>query len=416
MKTKVLSLGLLVLSWWSILCVPAVGCPSDPPPPVCEKPECQILVPGLGCVRNCLSNPWVCCYCTSSLCADDCSMNCCPDPDGWCPVVALFPPSPPITCVGCEVEFMTRLPFGCYCPSCCDYLGWAADPPWVVHAGGMCWVVVSWNTIGLKTVTAGLPCGSHDSVQVTIIELVSLLPDVGEEIDDGDGNPNTKSFVVCIADSGVVTVTATPNPVVSEPGGCWDLGGGTGASQLFRTVDRTTPGVTTITCVCGSSWKETKIYVYEAKLELHADEGEWWPPGDFWGHSWWVLSIDSGGAELIAFNSDPDIRSLIDYLGKAGWWPKEEPKLWGSYPGFVKWGDQYHIPTGSKDWRILFDSLISALQYVKALNTSGGVWSCWSNNCTDQAVLVGEAAGVETIDADDNPTLPSELSDWLNAH
>jgi len=185
---------------------------------------------------------------------------------------------------------------------------------------------------------------------------------------------------------------------------------------LFRTVDRTTTGVTTITCTCGSSWKTTKIYVYEAKLELHADEGEWWPPGNFWGHSWWVLSIDGASAILIALNPDPDIRGLMDYLGTAGWWPKEEPKLWGSYPGFVMMGDQNHIPTGSEDWRILFNSLISALQYVKALDTSGGIWSAWSNNCTDQAVLVGEAAGVETIDADDNPTLPSELSDWLNAH
>jgi hypothetical protein len=36
---------------------------------------------------------------------------------------------------------------------------------------------------------------------------VSLLPDAGTEFDDGDVNPNTKSYCVCGATSGVVTIT-----------------------------------------------------------------------------------------------------------------------------------------------------------------------------------------------------------------
>jgi len=250
-----------------------------------------------------------------------------------------------------------------------------------------------------------------EEIYFTVVEVASLLPDQGTEIDDRDGDPDTKSFVVCIADEGVVTVTATPNPSVSEENlpDCWSLTGGTGDSLLIRTVDKTTPAKTVITCTCNTSSKQTTIYVYEAKLELHADEGEWWPPGNFWGHGWWVLSIDSSSRESVE-------AELRKYLTTGGWWPLEEPKKWGDYPGGVLLGEQGHTATGSKDWRISFDSLINALEYVKALKESGDMFNTWSNNCTDQAVLVGEQAGVETIDAGSNPTLPSELSDWLNAH
>jgi hypothetical protein len=104
------------------------------------------------------------------------------------------------------------------------------------------------------------------------VKVASLLPDVGTEIDDGDGDPDTRSFAVCVC-PGVVTVTATPDPNVPEqclPGygytWGWTLTGGIGTSRLTRTVDRTTPGVTTITCVCGSSFKQTKIYVVKVEI------------------------------------------------------------------------------------------------------------------------------------------------------
>ena len=117
---------------------------------------------------------------------------------------------------------------------------------------------------------------------VTVVKVASLLPDVGTEIDDGDSNPDTKSFAVCIVDPNYepnfVTVTATPNPVVPEqclPGygysWGWQLTGGKGTSRLFRTVDRTATGVTTITCVCGSSFKETKIYVVKVQITRPCD-------------------------------------------------------------------------------------------------------------------------------------------------
>jgi len=120
-----------------------------------------------------------------------------------------------------------------------------------------------------------------DSCRVYVVEVASLLPDEGTEFDDGDADPDTKSFAVCIADTGVVTVTATPNPSVSEGNlpACWTLTGGTGSGKLSRTVDRTTSGITTITCTAGSSSKTTKVYVVEVQ-SLLPDEGTEFDDGD----------------------------------------------------------------------------------------------------------------------------------------
>jgi hypothetical protein len=134
------------------------------------------------------------------------------------------------------------------------------------------------DKVGDYVVKAASSCDGHgDTITVTAIEVASLLPDAGTEIDDGDGDPNTKSFVVCIVepndDPNIVTVTATPNPSVSEEDlpDCWALAGGDGNSLLFRTVDRTTTGETTITCVCGPSSKTTKIYVVKVRI-IEPDE------------------------------------------------------------------------------------------------------------------------------------------------
>lgn len=112
------------------------------------------------------------------------------------------------------------------------------------------------------------PESDSDYITVTVVEVASLLPDEGTEFDDGDEDPNTKSYVVCIATSGTVTVTATPSPSVLEGDlpACWTLTGGTGSGKLSRTVDKTTDGKTVITCTSGSSMKETTIYVMDANI------------------------------------------------------------------------------------------------------------------------------------------------------
>lgn len=118
-------------------------------------------------------------------------------------------------------------------------------------------------------------CEDYDTdyCYVYVVEVASLLPDQGAEFNDGDGNPDTKSFAVCVAASGVVTVTATPNPSVAEADlpACWTLTGGTGSGKLTRTVDKTTWGHTEITCSAGSSAKTTTIYVVKTQV-MEPDE------------------------------------------------------------------------------------------------------------------------------------------------
>ena len=210
--------------------------------------------------------------------------------------------------------------------------------------------------------------GVEDDVEgnVYVLSVESILPDIGQEIDDGDGDDDTKVFVVSVTNTSDVTVTATLNPAIAEtdlPSG-WTIKGGTGSGKLQRTVS-------------------------EALIRsLHSDI------------------------------NDPK------YFGTAGWWPntdsdeaKFDPiKGWcTSAPGLVLFGNQNHTATGSKVWDIGYDELLEALSYVQELETSGKDWTVLLDNCTDEAIIVGNEAGITTISYW-GITTPEELSDWLNAN
>ncbi len=298
--------------------------------------------------------------------------------------------------------------------SCVDWSG-GGDPN---TASETCTFITHWDSPGVKTVTATPDCGDSQSKQVTIVEVASLLPDVGTEIDDGDDNPDTKSFVVCVAATGVVTVTATPNPSVSEENlpACWSLTGGNVQDKLHTEVDKTTAGVTTITCTCNTSSKTTKIYVYEAKLNLYAKGGLSYIPqlvtlGDF-GHSWWKLEFSH--PELI---QPPSLRLFVDE--DIGYWPAEGFPLYNPFAyveGLVVVGDQGCTEWATGEWTLTLSELRYVLYYSMILRNAPGEFSAWYHNCTDEAVIAGEVAGVETIDASGNPTLPLVLFLYLLIH
>ena len=188
----------------------------------------------------------------------------------------------------------------------------------------------SYDEAGTKTVTVTAKCcvGISEStdVTVTVVEVESLLLNDGE-FDDGDDNPDTKSFVVCKADSGVVTVTATPNPGVAEADlpSCWSLSGGTpvGLGKLRQTVDKTASGVTTITCTAGSSSKITRIYVLEM-TDLTPDQGTKVDDGDGDPNTkvYWIDYDSSGGSVTIdaEFTEDSPIPDANDYVSACSDW------------------------------------------------------------------------------------------------
>jgi hypothetical protein len=106
------------------------------------------------------------------------------------------------------------------------------------------------------------------SVGVKVIELKSLEASGATEIDDGDGNDDTKVYISCQASSGTITVNATIDPTVAEADlpASYTLTGGNGAGKLQRTVDLTTAGTTTITATCGSKTKTVTVHVVTVDL------------------------------------------------------------------------------------------------------------------------------------------------------
>jgi len=104
-----------------------------------------------------------------------------------------------------------------------------------------------------------------------VFEVVSLLPDEGCEVDDSDGDPNTRTFAVHTGE-GVVTVTAEPRPSVyqeSELPPCWQLTGAQGTSRLSRTINKAQAQETLVSCTAGISYKRTKVFIYYFQMLVY---------------------------------------------------------------------------------------------------------------------------------------------------
>ena len=125
--------------------------------------------------------------------------------------------------------------------------------------------------------------------KMAVIKVESILPNIGKEVDDLDKNYNTKVFVISVTNTIDIIVTATISPTIAEsdlPMGC-TMAGGQGSGKLQRTVSAGIPSKTefTFTCCGADSGLKTTVYVYDAKLGLYADAGDW--KEDKYGHSGW---------------------------------------------------------------------------------------------------------------------------------
>ncbi|MCK5641665.1 MAG: PKD domain-containing protein, partial [Gammaproteobacteria bacterium] len=144
----------------------------------------------------------------------------------------------------------------------------------------------------------------YDTCTVKVVEVESLLPDLGAEIDDND--PNSRTFVVCTAGSGDITVTATPNPSVTEANlpVCWSMSGGTGSGELSRTVSLASTGSTQISVsTCGTSGAVTII-------DVSADNDSDSMPDD-WETHFGLDPTDPNDANLE--NDDDGLSNLEEY-------------------------------------------------------------------------------------------------------
>ena len=271
------------------------------------------------------------------VCAEECCDDSdCYDPD-YCQACVDY------HCVSIGIESVnTEYNIDCGCVDCCFEFIAETDPPgyesrvhWSAPGGnpstffGYLSFLTCWDTPGIKTVTASI-CNSSNQKQVKSVEVASLLPDEGVEIDDGDGDPNTKSFVVGIVtlntEPNFLMVIATPNPYVSEEdlllSDDWTLSGGIGEEKLTRKVYKTMRGTTTISCYCAySSWwncsKETNIHIVKVDLDIRGVKGgdELRGP-DFAEDPALSKEINPGG--FIALNDDDDNNNGIPDKDESG--------------------------------------------------------------------------------------------------
>lgn len=173
---------------------------------------------------------------------------------------------------------------------------------------------VSKATCGTNTVSfvAG---SSYKKVTIIVFaDVASVSASEGIEVDDGDSNPNTKQYVVYIAGSGSVTVTATANPVKTEAelaDTCWTTTGGTGSAKLTRTVSKTVRGDTTVTFTCGTSQKSVTVSVIELTSGIQMKRSD--EPSEFY-------AIATGGDVVLdeVFSFRAVTSSYIPHVGDLG--------------------------------------------------------------------------------------------------
>ncbi|MFH0909565.1 MAG: hypothetical protein V1929_12465 [bacterium] len=263
----------------------------------------------------------------------------------------------------------------------------------------------------------------YPAVEASVLKVESIEPDSManlQEIEDGDGNPQTRIFVVPIAQPtgfpvAPVTVRAAIMPSLDESQlpDCMTLQGGTGSEKLMRTISRSIsagPSKTELTFdCCGSdSGLKTTVYVYDAKVGLFADAGDY--QNIDVGHSWGRYSIDDDTRlDLIP-------RDYWDYLQEIGFWPSIEGN--GNCAGDVRLGSSAaggHWPTGWKEYQILFSALSLALPDAKASDDSPPWYNLFNYNCTDYAIGIGAVVNIYTMDPSGVST-PWAYSSWLNSH
>jgi hypothetical protein len=154
----------------------------------------------------------------------------------------------------------------------------------------------TFDTPGFFDVTA--ECGNAVTAKMCVIKVESVKPDnIEREIDDGDGNPNTRTFVVNMTTNvgNLVTVTAKPTPNIAEANlpSCWVFevteGSANESGKLVRKIDRTRPSKTVLRGVCGNE-KITTVYVVRCIYSGFSDNS------GVVGHGWWHLGIEPASA------------------------------------------------------------------------------------------------------------------------
>ncbi|MFA5206663.1 MAG: hypothetical protein WC708_19865, partial [Lentisphaeria bacterium] len=261
-----------------------------------------------------------------------------------------------------------------------------------------------------------------DKVSVSVLKVDALLPDTIErEIDDGDGNPDTRTFVVnmLLVAGSVITVTAVPAPSIAEANlpACWMLevteGTASGSGKLVRTIDRTQASKTVLRCSCGNE-KITTVYVVHCTYSAFCDNA------GLIGHGWWHLSIEPASAvQGVLRNISPPFTWMVNSDG--GFFPVHQGQSHDD--GWIDIGGQGHTATAHHDWMITFQNLVNGLNDLSAWLAAPGAYDYDTRNCVWGTIRIGNASGVAMPVFNYIPPPippfsgfwhPWHLQDWLN--
>jgi hypothetical protein len=258
------------------------------------------------------------------------------------------------------------------------------------------------------------------SLGFNVDAVTSLTPNAGVWVDDGDGDPNTDTYLVQSGCHTTITVTASDSLGLSPEDlpECWTvaLTGATFVDNKHFTIDGNTIGKSIISVTCGNSHKTITVIVYEAVYVINADHGDC----ELTQHAWWDLAIRP--SDVDPFLTRDNGADLSVFMGLCGYYGQDGSISCGDAgcPAHLEFGPQpisgtdpveYYAATGSYWWCISFTKLIGALTYVDDLDQDPGLYTITSNSCVTQAINVGNAAG-ETISF--SGYTACALSSWLN--
>lgn len=256
-------------------------------------------------------------------------------------------------------------------------------------------------------VTVTVKCGQNSSTNATVkvVAVQSLTADEGSA-------PGGLTNIVDWAESGEVTVTATPNPNI-PPGSlpsCWQMTGGSAVSRIVHTVDKSAPGFTTIIAIAGTSIKTQVVAVVKSTFTAYARRGGS-SSLDF-GHGWWEVDVQPAQAKALVLPSGA--RTFVNASVGYACYDCETGFPTCSGQGNVWWGGANGSPDpgAMHTWNITFNHLQDVAVYSLNLVNNPGTFSCTGNSCVTKTIVASSVAVV-------SPSIPSsiwipyQLADWL---
>lgn len=227
--------------------------------------------------------------------------------------------------------------------------------------------------------------------------------------------------IVDWAPSGVVTVTATPNPNAppNHLPECWNVSGGTEVSKTVHTVPKSEPGFYPIIASAGTTVKTQVVVVVKSEFTLFGRCGLPNSGGEsssFLGHVWWALQTQPAQASSLVYPASGRdyVNRYVGYACPTCVSGTSPPSCWG--PGFV-WLDNdngYRIDA-AHTWNITFAQLQSGANCSAQLAANPPDYNCLYNNCVVQAMALAQSTGISDVGScvDTCRVFPCVTCNWL---